>query len=241
MSHSNKPGGVNVNGYARVWLCFLFVASACSSANNRHSARPPVADNERIYWYSAADRDSAGRAVRAADVPPEHAILVSYGVINTRVGHPPLPAALRIDSYEDGDSGPYLVQFRHPRTTRAPDWLTPLTEEHAVIANNTFIARMSQEQHRRAQAKDGVQWIGLLQPAYRIHPALLRVGPGPHRVRVDMFAAVSASKVAAIYELWKQWSVRVLSRDTHSAVVEAPQAMLFRIARMSDVRWIEPR
>lgn len=104
-----------------------------------------------------------------------NAILLKNAQFDTSI---PLPAIistdiLSISQYPDNVDGYYIVQFSG---YIKEEYKQAVRDMGAVIydyvPNNAFIVRMNTSIKSRVEILDGVQWIGVYQPSYRISPVL---------------------------------------------------------------------
>ncbi len=109
--------------------------------------------------------------------PEEYATLI--GIENgfsfdTRNGEPPIPEDLKIISYQEGQYGYYLVQFKGSIRT---EWKEGLQAQGAKIyaywPYNAYLVGMTTDKIEKVKSLPFIQWIGIFQPAYKINIELL--------------------------------------------------------------------
>jgi len=166
---------------------------------------------------------------------------------DTFSGEPFVPDGLR---EPDGNGKRLrLVQFRGPIT---PEWLGQMqsaapVEMISYVPNNAYLVRLDQaaeEKLRAMQRNDGpIQWIGAYHPYYKIQPQLLKAdteyGQSLVDVRVSVVNGPDCARamkaigkfglVQSAYDLGHQKVARML----------VPGSDIARIAKVSDVMWIE--
>ena len=159
-------------------------------------------------------------------------------------GEPSLPAQLRIESYPPGVQGYYLVQLQGPVR---PEWKQAIETAGAslfdYIPDFAFVARMDESTRQKIVSMPFVRWVGLYHPAYKIAPDLMAEGVSTQPIAVTIMTfepAAVEEVVTAIEKLggqplgWKPTSYWGLVR------AEITPAAIADLARLTEVRWIEP-
>jgi hypothetical protein len=102
-----------------------------------------------------------------------HTVAMDGFTIDTREGEPALDSNLRIDSYEMGSDGRYIVQFIGPVKE---EWKIAVTNLGGEVGDylpyNSFIVKMNTRTIETLSELRFVQWVGIFQPAYKIRPKL---------------------------------------------------------------------
>jgi hypothetical protein len=129
--------------------------------------------------------------------------------------------------------GPITDAMRNDLASRGAEILE-------YVPNYTYLVRMSEASKSAVSALDAVSYVGLFQPAYKLAtylPATL----GTKEVMIYLFRGERSGEV--IGDL-KEWGGEIIetSKDPKNAVIHAKvdAAKLADIARMPEVRWVEP-
>jgi len=88
---------------------------------------------------------------------------------------PDLPGELSFSDYQ-GDVGLYLIQMVGPPL---PEWVSELRDEVGIVryfAENTFLVRARPGTQDALISHPHIQYEGVLQPAFKVHPALRDLG-----------------------------------------------------------------
>ena len=148
---------------------------------------------------------------------------------------PSVPPGLTIADYAPGQHGYYIVQATGPIE---PSWKEAIEQVGAellgYIPEYAFKVRMTTAEAASVEALDGVAWVGLFHPAYKLAPDVQRAEGGLYRVRVEVGTDIGLA-VAAI----RTSGAELLTRDGHSLLVAADSSQLDAIAHVTDVSWIE--
>jgi hypothetical protein len=152
---------------------------------------------------------------------------------------PNFPPDLRISSYPEGETGFYIVQFSGPVR---PEWKEQIRELGGILSwyipDYAFLVRMYPSVKTRIQSLPFVRWVGIYQPAYKIHPHLLDGGMAePITVyiltsSVDSLNSIS-SKIGAL-------GGKVLAVAALMIKAQVRASEISGLAAMNDVIWIEP-
>jgi len=159
---------------------------------------------------------------------------------DTRKGEPALPPGLSISGYPGG-TGYYLVQLNGPITEGMRHDLTSRGAQILdYIPNYAYLVRMSEASKAAVSNLDAVTYVGLFQPAYKLAhdlPATL----GTHEVNVIVF---NGENFREVQEDFKGMGAEIIeagsSKWCHSVRIKVDGAKLSDIARMPEVRYIEP-
>jgi hypothetical protein len=146
---------------------------------------------------------------------------------------PDIPPGLTIAGYAAGQRGYYIVQFAGAVEEAWPEDVAALGAELLdYIPDNAFKVRMNPGQARKVARLDNVAWVGLFQPAYKLHPALADGGLFTVRVEHGADAGLTAAAIA-------QSGAEILAREGYILLIAAESAQLETIARVTDVAWVE--
>ncbi len=164
-----------------------------------------VYDVEIMEWYDNAvlarvDNDTldlleiAGFTVDT--LPKRTTIYVKGYEFDFTEGEPDIPAALRVNDYEPGEKGLYIVHMIGPI---AAGW-RPTLEEMGVqvlnyMHNHAYRVRMTPELANEVSELYFVDWIGIYHPYYKIQPGL-EAGI----VEVMLLAESSEDSVTTVFE-----------------------------------------
>jgi len=160
---------------------------------------------------------------------------------DTRKGEPVLPMNLKITGYKGG-VGYYLVQFNGPITEAIRSDLTSRGAEILeYIPNYAYLVRMSDASKAQISVVDGVSYVGLFQPAYKL-ASFLPTKPGNQEVNIILFRGENAQET--MEDLKNDFGVEIIeaasSNWCHSIRAKVDAAKFAAIARLPAVRWIEP-
>lgn len=180
---------------------------------------------------------AAGALAQAPVDPPGAPIRLRMATFTpTRGEAPAIPPGLAIAGYAEGERGYYLVQFRGPVLDTWKAGVQALGAELlAYVPEFAYKVRMTPAQARQLERLEGVAWVGLFQPAYKLSPRLARDGRRLYAVVVEPGA--DGEGVAAA--VGRMAGVTVLSREGNLLVVAAEGAHVDAVARVLDVAWIE--
>jgi hypothetical protein len=88
-------------------------------------------------------------------------------------GEPALPGGLRVERYQNGVRGYYLVQFKGPIQEEWKQAMEGLGGELLdYVPDFAFIVRMDEPTRYQMQRLPFVHWVGLYHPAYKLHQDL---------------------------------------------------------------------
>jgi hypothetical protein len=160
---------------------------------------------------------------------------------DTRKGEPVLPTNLKITGYKGG-VGYYLVQFNGPITEAIRSDLTSRGAEiMEYIPNYAYLVRMSDASKAQVSVVDGVSFVGLFQPAYKL-ASYLPTTSGIQDVNILLFRGENARET--MEDLKNDFGAEIIeaasSNWCHSIRAKVDAAKFAAIARLPAVRWIEP-
>ncbi len=159
--------------------------------------------------------------------------------IDTRVGEPTIPEALRIDGY-DQNWGYYLVQLRGPIYEA---WTASLKSIGLTIIsyfpNYTYLVRGTADQLEQAKLLDCVKWTGLYQPVYKVPSELLNT-TGDARMTIQLFPDESCAAIRSRLEAMGLTIVEVIEHELCTTIdVQTDRSRVPEIARIPGVHWIQ--
>jgi subtilisin family serine protease len=152
---------------------------------------------------------------------------------------PRLPPDLVIASYPAGEGGYFIVQFSGPIRAEWKEYIKELGGTLSwYIPDYAFLVKMDPSIKTIIQSLPFVRWIGIYQPAYKIHPDLLGRGAAePVTIKIltpdiDCLNPVM-SEVSAL-------GGEVLGMAGGEIKAQVRASEISRLAAMNDVVWIEP-
>ncbi len=174
-----------------------------------------------------------------ADVSTDYIGFANGYSIDTRVGEPAIPEALRIDGY-DQDRGYYLVQLRGPIYE---NWTASLKSTGLTIIsyfpNYTYLVRGTTDQLEQAKLLDCVKWTGLYQPVYKV-PAELLNSTGDARMTIQLFPDESCAAIRSRLEAMGMTIVEVTEHELCTTIdVQTDRSRVPEIVRIPGVHWIQ--
>jgi hypothetical protein len=114
-----------------------------------------------------------GYKKKIKDIPNRTTINIQSHQFNTKLGEPEIPKNLKIEAYEQGVEGTYIIQFIGPIKDT---WLNQISDLGIELSyyqpNYAYIVQMNSSLEDIIRDLDFVQWIGIYQPAYKIGPQL---------------------------------------------------------------------
>jgi Subtilase family/Abnormal spindle-like microcephaly-assoc'd, ASPM-SPD-2-Hydin len=209
-------------------------------------------DNYGSYWVAeVGDRDLAKvRATFGNRVVPANnfnRIELRTASINTMGNGLVIPAGL--EQVESPGRRLRIVQFKGPIQS---EWLAKLRNLSGVkvvnyVPNNAYLVWLDQPAEDNLCAmKDAngpIQWIGPYHPYYKIQPGLLnadsQAAESPVSVRVALVNGPDAGQTINGMEKFGFVQGSYDLGDQKVAAVTVPASAIARIARLSDVIWIE--
>ncbi|TDI33538.1 MAG: hypothetical protein E2P03_04850 [Acidobacteria bacterium] len=185
-------------------------------------------------------------AQRGPVAPDPGTIRLKTATFDPLVAMPSLPDGLSISEYSPGVRGSYLVQFDSPITAAHRSAL-----ENAGAAVKGYVPMMTLEvvmtpaSRGKVAGIDGVRWVGVVQPAFKLYPGLERdvadrFTPGDKvALQVSLYPGEDEPGLSQVRGL----GARILKVDRGRsflvAQVEVPAARLQALARIPTVRYIE--
>ena len=169
----------------------------------------------------------------------ERTISMDSIVFKPSEGLPDIPDNLRIDSYQPGEIGYFIVQFIGPVDS---DWTAHLETMGVQLIDYlpyyAFTVSMKGSTKAAVEKLPYVDWVGIYQPAYKIH-SKVQEGKGNIQVKVlsqdspdMMYNTLSDSSLITI-DPWKLDEINVCDVSIDSTAIES-------IASDNSVYWIEP-
>ncbi|MFO7793226.1 MAG: S8 family serine peptidase [Candidatus Saliniplasma sp.] len=148
-------------------------------------------------------------------------------------GEPEISKELRIDGYESGEKGQYLIHMLGPI---ASEWRTRIEDQGVevmnYVPNYAYRVRMTPDQAERVEDLDFVDWTGIYHPEYKIQPDL-EMG----RVNIRSLQGSESDEIYEILGLKSQIS----SIDTETGEITAEvssRETLHDLVRSNDVIYI---
>ncbi len=151
-----------------------------------------------------------------------------------------LPTELTLSDYPVGQEGYYLVQFNGPIQA---SWQQAVAAAGAqlldYIPDFTFIVKMTPATKATLEALDGVRWVGLYQPGYRIAPSLAQ-GTGLADVTIVVFPDEDVTALAGQLQALGGTVLEVSQTHWKGKIsAQIPRSQLDAVAHLSAVKWIE--
>lgn len=179
-----------------------------------------------VAWPTAADGDHVYLHLRVASFDP--------------LSESPLGAASApVEAPREGRQ-PIIVQFGGPISD---EWRRQVAATGAAIIeyvpDYAYLVLADQEQRSRLAALPAVRWLGYLQPAYRIEPALL-MSQGAVTVTISLFPSTAGSSVDEAVRSSGGRLVQAGSATGAGSVrASLPASRLASLAALPGVAWIE--
>jgi len=162
-------------------------------------------------------------------------LIVKGQEFDTSEGMPEIQEDLKIDDYEPGREGIYLVDLIGPVN---PEWREKIEEKGVeiinYIPNYAYEVRMTPEQSEEVEDLFFVDWVGVYQPGFKLAED---VEPGLVNVKLtDEIGSEIATQISSKVEsLW----VRDLSKGrSHLTAEVKTKEALVELAHMSEVYYI---
>jgi subtilisin family serine protease len=151
---------------------------------------------------------------------------------------PNISPDLEIASYPAGESGYFIVQFSGPVMA---EWKEKLEELGGALSwyipDYAFLVKMNPSIITKIQSLPFVRWVGIYQPAYKIHPDLLGK-KSAETVTINILTSDTDPNpvVSKVSTLGGE------VQGTASGIIKAQVMVsdISRLAAMNDVVWIEP-
>jgi hypothetical protein len=214
------------------------VLAACSSPPRSKDASLAAAD------HSAIGREPAG----ATDEPT--IVDVPGGAHRIHVYPPASGEDWKIARYADTDAGPYLVTFADGVTAEARAAILALgtADRFPMLDAHSAVVRLTAAQRATVEAAAGVATVAMLPPAARVSDQLMTAAQATAgnargaaaRVQIDFFDDVDAATGDVLGEVLARVGAREVQVAPGGARALVPLSALDEVARISDVRWIEP-
>lgn len=129
----------------------------------------------------------------------------------------------------------YIVQFNGPVTAAERADLENLGASlHGYIPDYAFKVKMSGTQAAAAANLNGVLWVGIFEPAYRLDPNLKLDGFNLYRVRLE-----TGSNPTAVAQTIRNLGATVYKQDGNFLLVAANAFQVDSMAHIMDVAWVE--
>jgi hypothetical protein len=153
-------------------------------------------------------------------------------------GVPKLPAGLEISSYPTGENCFFIVQFIGPVMT---EWKQKLEDLGGTlywyIPDYAFLVEMDTSILAKIQSLPFVRWVGIYQPAYRIHGDLLGRGSTENVAINILTSGVDPNSVVSEVSTL---GGEILSTSGGMIKAQVMASSISKLATMNDVVWIEP-
>lgn len=164
-------------------------------------------------------------------------VRLRYASFDPLQGEPAAAPGLVIAS-PPGGRQPHLVQLAGPVQESWRQQLTAAGAELVSYAPDlTYIALLTPEERAQVGALPFVRWVGFLQPAYRIDPALLNGNSST--VTVSLFPGADAGQVSSQVSALGG-SVLAGGDDSSSLRLHLSADAIRQLAAQPEVAWIEP-
>jgi len=149
---------------------------------------------------------------------------------DTRIGEPQLPSNLKIESYEPGAYGYFLVQFNGPIYTVWKEQLSSKgVQIYAYWPNYAYLVGMRTDQVETVKALPFVRWIGIFQPAYKVHSELFNKH-GERMIDVQLYPDTDISKV-----LTKIKATGAIVLDYQASAIGKLVYLKYDLSRIADI------
>jgi len=150
---------------------------------------------------------------------------------------PRLPPDLVIASYPAGEGGYFIVQFSGSIRAEWKEYIKELGGTLSwYIPDYAFLVKMDSSVKTKVQSLPFVRWVGIYQPAYKIHPDLLAKAAEP--VTVDILT--SGDGLDQVVSMVGDLGGEVLGVAGEIIGAQVNAAKISELAAMNDVVWIEP-
>ena len=174
-------------------------------------------------------------------------IRLQQAVFDPLQGPPALPPALTTTSAAAGYDY-YFVQFNGPILV---DWRVALERQGAEIMDYVpdfaYVVRMDEQALLQVTELESVRWIGLYQPAFRLHNDLIRnVAQAQPGLATELVVRLFAGETAdALTRQVDELGATVLSHAADSGggdifTLLVPEIAIVQLAHIPAVAWIEP-
>ncbi|MFW6142335.1 MAG: S8 family serine peptidase, partial [Candidatus Saliniplasma sp.] len=150
-------------------------------------------------------------------------------------GEPQIQDGLRIEDYESGEKGQYIVHMVGPI---ASSW-RPIIENNGAqvlnyIPNNAYRVRMTPEAAEKVSDLYFVDWVGIYQPEYKLEPGLEK-----RVVDIGMVPGASTESLNELRDILPLFSYDETSKGgIRLRTMADSEEMLYEIANIKDVSYI---
>ena len=219
----------------KILLLLLVVAFFLSAASIRVLASDVRANSTSIFRSA-----SAGEAIeKSALQTPSLFIRLKTATFDPLQGEPNLPLDLETASYLAGESSYFIVQFSGPVMV---GWKEKLEELGGTIywyiPDYAFLVKMDPSIITKIQSLHFVRWVGIYQPAYKIHPDLLgRASADPVTINILASDDEGLNRISSNVSTL---GGAVLGKASGMIKARVMASEISRLATMNDVIWIEP-
>jgi hypothetical protein len=173
-------------------------------------------------------------------------IRLKVGQFDPKAGVPTFPTVANINRYLLGVRGGYMVQFDRPITGADRKALKAAGASiKGYVPMMTLEVVMTEKERPAVEAIPGVRWVGVYQPAFKLHPGLLeavqaRFEPGEKiKLQISLFPGEDEPGMKQIRSL----GARVMNIDRGRSFlvtqVEVASGQLRGLAKIPQVRYIE--
>ncbi len=174
---------------------------------------------------------------------------------------PKVPAALTLNAAErptDKKSGYWLIQMVGPVKPEWGDGLASLgVTLGEYVPENAFLARMTVDVAEKVRGLPFVNWVGLYEPAYKVSPLLMgrkKKAKGDElatlAIREDSYASIPEGNLTVLVhappdrqkvaKAIEKAGGSIVASEGDTIVASLDLAAASGIARMAEVKWIEP-
>jgi hypothetical protein len=148
---------------------------------------------------------------------------------------PQVPERLRIAGYGQGVRGYYLLQLSSPLDDVRRAQLAALGAEILeYVPDRAYKVRMTPATAAAVAGQQGVTFLDVFQPAFKLSPDLRRDGLQFYKVRIETGA--DGARARADIQLA---GAQLISGNGNAVVISAFSAQLDAVARVLDVAWVE--
>ncbi len=187
-----------------------------------------------------------GLAQSGPGLPDPATIRLKVAQFDPLKGVPELPQVANIDGLAPGVRGGYLVQFARPITGADRDALEAAgASVKGYVPMMTLEVVMDESARRDVQDLPGVRWVGVYQPAFKLHPGLAedvaaRFQPGEKvRLQISLFPGEEEPGLSQIRGLGARVEQIDRGRSFLVARAEVPAGRLIALAQVPQVRHLE--
>ncbi len=209
-------------------------------------------DNYGAYWVAeVGDKDLAKVRATFGDrvVPANYLNRVELRTASINTAGKQLVVPAGLEQVEGPGTRLRIVQFKGPIQS---EWLAKLRSLRGIkvinyVPNNAYLVWLDQSAEdslcAMKDANGPIQWIGAYHPYYKIQPGLLNADGRDGEPSVDVrVAMVNGPDAGATVKAMEKFAFVRGSYDQANqkvAAVTVPSSAIARIARLSDVIWIE--